>query len=278
MTDGSRSGSGFVRRLLREPTLHFFALAALLFLVHRLVFGDPRVIVVRAGLRADLERRLRDQQGRPPTSSEMQAVIEAWERDEVLYREALRDRLDRDDPTIRMVLADKMRARAVREMPKREPTEEELKEFMAAHRADYETPLRYDFELVSFPKKPAAKAGTAEELRASFQRGLAAGTRPSMLGRPVISGTLTREDLTLKFGPAVSARICSLTPGPESWAPAETQDSLLLVRLNRIEGGLPTWDVLRPQVRIEWDSTARKQAVERMTRELMQRYRIEERP
>jgi hypothetical protein len=269
-----RTLTSTLRRLLREPTVHFFAIAALLFIAHRLLLGDPRVVVIRPGLRAELDRRLRDQLGRPPTSGEMTTSLDGWKRDEALYREALAERLDREDATVRIVLADKMRARAVQEMPKHEPTDAELKEFLAAHRADYEMPLQYDFELVTFPKKDA----TAADQRASFQRGLAAGMRPSMLGRPVISGTVTRQDLTEKFGPAVSAGISGLTPGPESWTPIEDESNLLLVRLNRIDGGLSSFEVLRPRLQSDWESAARKQAVERMTEAVVKRYRFEDKP
>ena len=41
-----------MKRLLREPTLHFFILGALLFLLHHLIVGDPRTIVVSPGVKA----------------------------------------------------------------------------------------------------------------------------------------------------------------------------------------------------------------------------------
>src|SRR5512141_907447 len=96
-----------LRRALAEPLFHFLVLGALLFVAHRLIVGDPRSIVVSAGVRADLERRFRDaNHGRAPTAAELNREIRTWERDEALYREALRDRLDRNDSTIRALLAD----------------------------------------------------------------------------------------------------------------------------------------------------------------------------
>ena len=53
-----------VVRWTRDPTLRFFAIGALLFVVHRVATGDPRVIAVTPGVRADLERRFRDHRGR----------------------------------------------------------------------------------------------------------------------------------------------------------------------------------------------------------------------
>src|SRR3546814_4388104 len=58
---------------------------------------------------------------RPPTDAELDSQIERYVRDEVLYREALRLGLDRDDAVVRRRLAQKMdmlaSARAETEQP-----------------------------------------------------------------------------------------------------------------------------------------------------------------
>src|SRR4051794_3946624 len=93
--------SAGLARLFREPTLHFFAIAALVLAGHRFFSGNPRTIAVTPALKADLLRRFHDQLNRPPTSAEADAFLAAWKVDEALYREALREGLDRDDPTVR---------------------------------------------------------------------------------------------------------------------------------------------------------------------------------
>jgi hypothetical protein len=203
---------------------------------------------------------------------ELEAALDAWKRDEALYRQALRERLDRDDATVRTVLADKMRARAVQEMPLHPPTDAELERLLAQRHESYETPVRYAFEAVAFPRKEAS----AEAVRSSYQRSLAEGGQVAKLGRPVVSGTLAREDLTKTFGPALSESICNLPIG--EWQPLEVRESLLLVRLNKIEGGLPPWDVLRPRLTSDWESLMKQKAVERLVQDVLGRYRFEERP
>ena len=107
--------------------MHFLAIGMLLFVGHRLVTGDPRAVAVTPGLKAELARRFRDSHdGRAPSAQELAGELRGWERDEALYREALRDRLDRNDGTIRTVLADRVRARAALGVPKREPTDADL--------------------------------------------------------------------------------------------------------------------------------------------------------
>jgi len=261
-----------VTGLLREPLVHFFILGVLLFVAHRLVVGNPRVIVVSAGLRADMERRFRDQIGRRPTPAELEKALDAWKRDEALYREALLQRIERDDPAVRMALVNNLHMRAVQEMPKHEPTDAELDQFLALHRKDYELPLRYDFEMVAFAKAE----GSADLLRSKYQRALAEGAKPRTLGRPIVSGTLAREDLTEKFGEALSESICGLARGP--WQTLENQESLLLVRVNGTEGGLPSRDLLRERLTYDWVNAMKQQAVDRMIEDVLRRYRVEERP
>jgi hypothetical protein len=95
--------------LMRTPVLHFVLLGGVLFALVR-SFGptasrggsDPgRVIVLTA---ADVDR-VRTQwimeHGLPPAPAEERSLIEAAIDDEVLYREALRIGLDRDDPVVR---------------------------------------------------------------------------------------------------------------------------------------------------------------------------------
>src|SRR5450432_2097627 len=134
MASASNPDRGVLLRLLREPLLHFFIMGAFLFVAQRWVVGDPRTITVSPGLRAELRRRFQDLNGRKPEPAEFEKSLQQWERDEALFREALRERLDRDDPSVRAALVDKMHARAALEVPKREPTQAELDAWLAAHR------------------------------------------------------------------------------------------------------------------------------------------------
>ena len=97
-----------IARLRAEPIVHFFLLGALLFALHRALVGNPRTIVVTPGLVAELARRFEDLHGRAPSAPELDAERRQWERDEAVYREALRQGLDRDDPAVRGALVAKI--------------------------------------------------------------------------------------------------------------------------------------------------------------------------
>jgi hypothetical protein len=256
-------------RLLREPTLHFFALAAAALLGQHLLVGDAHTIALTPALKADLVRRYHDQLGRSPTPAEADAMLAAWKVDEILYREALREGMDRDDPAVRNLLVTKMRERLLLQTPPREPTETELQQFLEQHRADYEAPLLFEHEYVVFPKEPGAEAR-----RAQAEQQLSAGATPASLGLRSTVANVDRARIEQDFGPAVAAQIASLPVG--QWHRLEAADRLLLVKLNGIQGGLAAPALLHEQLRAGWKSARAKEAVEAAARRVAERYRFEE--
>jgi hypothetical protein len=242
-------------------------------LVHRLTAGDSRTIVVTPELRAELERRFREQNhGRSATAREMGEAIRNWERDEALYREALREGLDRSDATIRIALADKVRSRATRALTTREPTDADLDRWLASHRRQYESELRYDYTAVSFPRSDPDSPAEIEGDQLALNNG--ADTR--MLARPVTAGKLTARELARRFGPEMAAGIQRLPIG--RWHRLDGSGDLMLVRVRAVEGGLPRADDLRRRVIADWTAAQHEEAQDQAVQAIMDRYRIEDQP
>jgi hypothetical protein len=265
-----RAQTAQLGRLIREPTLHFFVLAAALLLGHRLVVGDPRTIVMTPVLKADLLRRYHDQLSRAPTSAEADAFLKAWRTDEALYREALREGLDRDDATVRNVLIGKMRERALLRTRLREPTEADLQQYLAGHRAEFDAPLIYEHEYVAFPKaEPQAR-----QKRAQYEGRLAAGATTASLGLHGTVANVDRARIEQEFGTEVADQICRLPSG--AWHELETGDRLLLVKMIGVQGGLPEPAVLHARLVAGWQAAMEQQAIAQATRAIADRYRFEE--
>ena len=258
-------------RWLSEPTIHFFIIGAVIFLIHRLIAGDPRTIVIDQALRNDIVRRFQDSWKRPPTDTEIDAELQRWKRDEALYREALREGLDREDPMVRSLLIGKVRERAALELPLREPSESELEQWLAEHRDLYEAPRVYEHEYAVFPNNGPA----AEQQRAKYERALKAGLTPAALGLRTVAANVTRDRIEQEFGPDLANRICGLPIG--EWQPLESDKSLLLVRMIRIEGGLPGPELLHERLVAGWKGDMQQKAVERASQAIEARYRFEER-
>lgn len=246
-------------------------IGAALFAVHGALAPDPHTIVIDHGVQADLARRFQDQAGRKPTDAEFERLLRDWKREEVLYREALVNGIDREDPTIRTTLADKMRARAALEIPARAPSEAELHDWLEKHRGMYEAPLVYDYEFVSFDRAEPKAPKQFDE----YERRVASGADVRTLGRPILGGNLSAEDMRERLGAETAEQITKLVPG--DWKRIETGQALLLARVNRTSGGLPDKEELHRRLVADWTFATREEAIERAVQKLVKQYRFEER-
>lgn len=252
--------------------VHFFALGALLFAADRFLNEEPRKVTVTPGVNADLVRRLTDQHGVPPTEHQRTFTIEAWKREEALYREALRRGLDRNDPNIRSLLVGKMYAEAELSVRFSDPDDATLERFLEEERARYERPQRYDFEFFAFPRSD----GQTEEELTKFLARLEAGEKPNELGRPLFGATLAPEDFAGRVAAPLAARIVDVPLG--TWTRVEGETEAWLLRVKEVSGGLPPLSEVRAAVLDDFKSKAREKAVREKLDKIIALYEFEEVP
>jgi len=138
-----------LRRLLHEPLLHFFVLGGLLFAAWSWIGGETSngtIVVDRARVDA-LSSQFDRVWQRPPTSTELQGLVDAWVREEVLYREGVAAGMARDDDIVRRRVVQKMLFLAEASQT-RAPTEAELEAWWRAHPDDYRVPPSYTLQQV----------------------------------------------------------------------------------------------------------------------------------
>lgn len=103
----------------------------MLFGVHH-AFGKPPAqssdgpIVVDAQVRERLKERFTVSRGHPPTDEDMKDAVSRWIDEEVLVREGLARRLEREDPRIHERIADEMRSVLLASVEVPSPTHEDL--------------------------------------------------------------------------------------------------------------------------------------------------------
>ena len=127
-----------LRRLLREPLVHFLVLGGLLFAVPASSTGvrrsRPKIVVTAADIGRLSQQFLRTWNC-PPSAEELQNQIDSYIREEVLYRTALSLGLDKDDFIIRRRLRQKMEFLFEGAMP--EPQESHLLAYFHAHESSF---------------------------------------------------------------------------------------------------------------------------------------------
>lgn len=225
-------------KLLRDPLVHFVAIGAVLFGAYHLTSKDdqsaPDEIIVGAGQIANLEAVFSRTWQRPPTPAEVQALVRDHIRDEVFYREALTMGLDRDDAVIRRRMREKMEF--ISDLTADvEPTDAELKEFVAAHPARFMSEPQFSFSHVYFKTDASGGPDLAEleNLRQALNNGTADAAQS---GSPFMAGfdftDLTRSDVAQAFGESFVAWIDTAKPG-EWGGPVTSAYGTHLVRVSR---------------------------------------------
>jgi hypothetical protein len=266
--------------LLREPLLHFLVLGALLFAAEawreRTTATDEQTILLTKAAKLDLAQELEARAGRPPTAAELAVAIEGYRREEALYQEGLRQRIDRGDPLVReRVIAKLLEIQRSLFVPP-QPTAQQLDEFLERHRARYEIPERYDFEHVFVAGTSPDAKKRAEALLDELRRGRAARD----LGDPFASGrefaAQTPERLSRVFGAEFTTALPRLIPG--TWTLVESEHGVHLVKLRLAEGGLPTREMLGPRLVQDYQRAAEEEALAKYVTQITARYPLTEAP
>lgn len=180
---------GFLGRLAREPLVQFLVIGALVvglasMRAQRAPAPDRARIVVEAELIAQLEDLVERNWRRTPTAADMERVIEAYVREEILAREALKLGLDEDDFIIRQRLAQKMEFLLEPPPAALEASEEALAAHLADNVARYQSEPRVAFTQVYLSPEVhgAAMADDAAAIRAALQN----GADPAALSDPTL--------------------------------------------------------------------------------------------
>ena len=139
-------------RVVREPLLHFVLLGALLYFVSTWLTAHPeagRIVVSRADIDG-IATNYQLQYGNRPSGQQLDALVDAFVREEIYYREALRNGLDRNDEIVRRRLVQKYEFLQQDLAAIQEPDEVALTTWFEQHRSQYQQPARVSFTQVYF--------------------------------------------------------------------------------------------------------------------------------
>ena len=270
-------------RLLREPLVHFFVLGAGIFLLFALVgeSDDPLdEIVVSSGQVDRLVETWQRTWQRPPTSAELEGLIEDYIREEILYREAIAIGLDRDDTIIRRRLRQKMEFLPQDLVEQAEPTEAELQTYLGEHPDAFQVESRVTFQQIYLnrDRRGANAEKDARKLLADLQSngGL---VEPLALSDPIPLPheieSLPESEIARLFGQEFVSGLARIEPG--NWdGPVSSGYGLHLVRVQeRSPVQMPELVEVRDAVEREWRFMRRQEMDDQFFSSLRERYTIE---
>jgi hypothetical protein len=267
-----------MKRLWREPLLHFLLIGAVLFLLYEAGRegggDDTRRIIVSAGQVEQLYARFRRTWLRPPTREELDALIESHVRDEVFYREAVAMGLDRGDTQVRKRMRLKLEF-LLEDLSVEAPDDTVLEVFLQQHRERFSTQPRVSFRQVYLdPDRHDDPVVAARVILADLQ----AGADPDALGDttmlPRQFNQATQAEIARSFGEDFAGEVAGTAPG--GWAgPLYSGYGLHLVSVSEREAArLPELSQIREQVEREYLAEQRNTQKEQAYRQLREGYEI----
>lgn len=204
------------KAVFRDPLFHFAMIGALLYGGYLWWGPDPaHTIVVSDRAVEGMTAEIRKRTGRDPSAEEIDAAIDRYVGEEVLYREALALNLDQGDVIVRRRLIQKVEFLTEDLAAPHEPTEGELQMYWEQHPAEYRKPARYSFRHVFVDR---SRHAAPEKAAALLGESLSGGVRK---GDPFLRGDLfvqqTEVQIADIFGPGFARELTSVEPGSR-WA------------------------------------------------------------
>jgi hypothetical protein len=273
-----------MKRIIKEPLLHFLLLGAGLFMAYGLISEPgssnvPGKIVVTVGQIEHLAAGFAKTWQRPPTDSEIKGLVDDWVREEIATREAIALGLDKDDTVIRRRLRQKLEFVSDDIAAQTEPTDADLNAYLQTHPDSFHVEPRFTFSQVYLDP---AKHGTtrardiAQVLAQLNQAGAKADVSAlgdSLLLKPTFQST-PQSEIAKQFGEKFAAKLADLKTG--QWlGPVESGYGMHLVLVSeRTEGGQPELADVRDVVRREWANARRMEGNAKFYAELLKRYSV----
>ena len=247
----------FIRKLWREPLVHFLLIGAALF-----VFYDqtreqgseaPNRIVMSSGEVEQLAANFKRTWMRPPTETELSALIENYVREEVFYREALAMGLDQSDPVVRQRMRSKLEF-ILEDLSSAEVADEVLLAYLKEHPDKFRTQPQVSFQQVYL--SPDARTDLAAEAEVLLDR-LNGGAAPESLGDPTLvpyAFTLASQaEIERTLGERFGRGVVELVPGDDWVGPVFSAYGGHLVKVSeRVDARLPGMSEIRELVEREY--------------------------
>ncbi|WP_170422154.1 peptidyl-prolyl cis-trans isomerase [Ruegeria arenilitoris] len=266
-------------RFLKEPLFHFIMMGIAIFCWFAWVSPaedvaeEPDTITIDDNDVALLKTRFEASWNRPPTDSELQSLIAATVREEVLVREARKLGLDQGDQVIRARLSQKMDFLTEAIAASVEPETEVLQAFLEDNPDRFTTAPQIAFDQVYLGESAGPDAVESAIEAANATQNWSDIGWTTLLPKSMPLTTLRVVDAG--FGVGFASALNDVEPG--NWTgPFRSAYGTHIVRVtDRRPPELPELDDIRETVLLEWRRATSDELAQAQYESLASGYRIE---
>ena len=271
-----------MKKLLREPLVHFLLLGLLVFagfkVTSRNEAGEPSKIVVTQAQVESLVTGFSRTWQRPPTTLELEGLIREYIREEVCTREALALGLDKDDSVIRRRLRQKLEFISDSVASQADPTEEQLQQYLQAHANSFRGERQLTFSQVYLDPQKHGENLTRDINQMLAELRLGSKSEVSKMGDSLLLEqnfeSVPAGEISKQFGEKFVADLADLPVGEWS-GPIESGYGLhLVIVIDRKDGSVPALADVRETVKRDWVNARRSETNEKFYQALLKRYTV----
>lgn len=257
------------KQIAREPTVHFFLIAMLLFAAYAIrQSGTTDVLEIE---QSDIDTRIQLQElnaGRPLTEAQRDYITAAYIEEQILVREALAMNLD-DDARIHDILAQKMRH--VLSGGIIQPTPAELEQFYNDNISNYQTEATVSSdELVFDSVEPLPEAVITLLQSGAAAEALLALAAGSVAPLPLVN----RTDLSNIFDSEFADRVFTANSGDWVGPYVSNRGQHWLRVTATAPAHTPPLNDITDRVRLDWISAEEDNRLQQEVDKLWDRYTI----
>ncbi|MEG0348809.1 MAG: peptidyl-prolyl cis-trans isomerase [Acinetobacter sp.] len=268
-----------IKRLIKEPFVHFLLLGFLIFAVYFWVNRnqvDDNQIVIDQEEYSHLKNLWSMQWKKEPGKSDIQALVDRYIRQEIFYREALALNLDHNDEIIKKRLSQKMEAVASDlNTLTQPPTVEQLKKYFNEHPELFKQPPSYAFKQVLFPVGEDDSPQDVNVVLKKLQQGKSIPESDlNRLGVPSEWSVTSVNDLDNAFGGGFAQALDKL-PVQQWVGPVTSGFGQHLVFIEQKESTqLPIFEDVKDIVEREYKYRTELETQDRIYKELLAKYKV----
>ena len=262
-----------MKKLLKEPLVHFLLIGLGLFFMYGLVNTEPdqNEIIIDDGLINEIVAKWELQRNRQPTLEELTGLVNEFVEQEVLYQEALEMNLDHNDEIVKRRLAQKMEFISDGLAESLQPTDDILKKYFEDKKDNYSKDPVYTMSHIYFSqdKRSDAFGDAKNALNASSKEGL---------GDPIsLPKTYTNASafaISRDYGTSFANSLDTLEIGKWSEPITSGMGVHLVFIKEKKAGGLYTFEEVKDKVIVDYNFEASNDFKNELISSLLKGYKI----